>query len=80
MNRDKFLRILGANPDTWATRYGLTARERPCPRCGRLLQLSIPFAYGRYRGLMCAPCECGNRRTPYSFVVDPKRGDLLDAN
>jgi hypothetical protein len=77
MNRERFLVVHGESPKKWAERFGLTREEFPCAACGKVLPLNIPFAHGKYRGLMAPVCQCGYTRTPYSLVVDPKYGDLF---
>ena len=78
LSRSRFLVIHGADPQRWARRWDLEQYTRPCSRCGAMLTTSIPFASGTLRGLKAPPCECGNERTPYCVVRDPKHGDLFD--
>jgi len=76
-SREKFLRIHGVTAEAWASRYGLEPSVYPCSECGAPCVMSVPFAVGQLRGLMCPPCACGNANTPYCLVRDPKYGDLL---
>lgn len=72
------LYVLGYNWGAWARRYGIEPIEYACSECGRLLMTTRPFAQGQLRGLQAPPCvDCGNERTPYVMVRDPKYGDLL---
>jgi hypothetical protein len=72
------LMVYGITPEAWTKRFGVLAFSAPCSECGRNCTTSIPFAQGELRGLQSPPCECGNTRTPYALVRDPKYGDLLD--
>ena len=77
MNRAKFLVIHGVTAEAWINRWDLVPCTYPCSECGRDCTTSIPFAYKTFRGLMAPPCSCGNDRTPYCLVRDPKYGDLF---
>lgn len=61
-------------------RYGLTPFTAPCQECGERLTTTIPIAYGTLRGLRAPRCVCGNERTPYAVVRDPRHGDLLSGS
>lgn len=77
VNRQHFLKILGANPVTWAARYDLEPFRFPCSDCGQLLTTTVPFAYQQLRGLIAPDCSCGNKFPPYCVVRDLRFGDLL---
>lgn len=77
MNRNSFLRIYGISIERWAMRHDLELYTRPCSRCGALLETSIPFATGTFRGLVAPACECGNENTPYVLVRADGHGDLF---
>lgn len=76
MNDKPRFYVHGVSAEAWARRYGITVFSHPC-MCGRLCTISLPFAQGVLRGLQAPPCACGNERTPYGLVRDPKYGDLL---
>lgn len=78
LNRSRFLRIHGVTVEAWAARHGIEPEVYPCSECGALCTMSIPFAVGELRGLMCPRCPCGNEHTPYCVVRDSKYGDLLN--
>ncbi len=42
----------------WAEKYNLSMKPLPCGNCGKLLERTIPFAYGSIRGLRSAPHGC----------------------
>ncbi len=70
--------VKGITAKAWAKRYGIEIFTHPCSDCGRLATPSIPFAQGQLRGLQAPPCRtCGNVRTPFGMVRDPKHGDLF---
>lgn len=77
VDRSRILVAHGVTVEQWTERYGCEPFSHPCGDCGRELTTSIPFAYGRLRGLIAPACECGNDRPPYCVVRDPKHGDLL---
>jgi hypothetical protein len=75
---EEFILVLGQCPIQWAQRYNLDPPSYPCENCGALRTPSIPFFKDQFRGLLSAPCKCGNlSRTPYCLVRDPKYGDLF---
>jgi hypothetical protein len=77
VNRKRFLRVLGTTAEDWARRYEIIPVEHPCGVCGAPCKTTLPFAIGELRGLMSPPCKCGNKKTPYCLVRDPKYGDLF---
>lgn len=79
MDRAHFLRVLGADPERWAARWGLLPFRSPCLGCGRIMETTVPFAWRDYRGLIAPSCVCGEPNPPYCVVRDPKVGDLLEA-
>lgn len=68
MNRAGFLRVLNQDPKRWSSRHGVEAFTIECRFCGVDMVTSIPFAYGKLRGLIAPVCECGNDDTPYAIV------------
>lgn len=78
MARNNFLYVYGVSSEQWAKRFGLEPFTYPCSECGIELTTTIPFAYDQLRGLAAPTCACGNEKTPYCLVRDPKFGDLLD--
>lgn len=46
------------SPGEWAKRYNLSVSSHRCVNCGHVMHPTIPFAYGRWRGLMAAPHGC----------------------
>lgn len=80
MNRKKFLKVYGISTEKWAERWDLEIYIRPCSKCNEDCSMTIPFAYGQMRGLMADVCKCGNERTPFCLVRDPKHGDLFGGN
>jgi hypothetical protein len=80
VNRQRFLKVLGVAPAAWTARYGVEPFEHECQQCSEPLRTTIPFACGDYRGLMAPACpSCGNQRTPFAIVKDPRHGDLFAA-
>jgi len=77
MNRHRFLRVLGQDPERWAARHDIESFTHPCQECGRMLTTSVPFVYGTLRGLIAPTCVCGNEVTPYCVVRDARFGDLF---
>jgi hypothetical protein len=73
----RLLSILGADPLRWAQRFGIEAFAAPCSECGRSLETTVPCANSTLRGLRAPRCVCGNERTPYCVVRDPRFGDLF---
>lgn len=71
------LYVYGVTAEAWCRRFGCEIFSYPCSECGRMCTASMPFAQGQLRGLQSPPCVCGNKRTPYSVVRDPKYGDLF---
>ena len=79
MNRESFLEIHNVDPQDWAKRYSLVPIEIPCRVCGEAMKTSQPIAIGDLRGLKAAVCVCGNEDTPYCFVMNPAKGDLISS-
>lgn len=77
MNGKVRLFVYGVPAEKWAARYGVEAFSHPCSECGRVLTTTLPFAQGTFRGLQAPKCVCGNEKTPFGLVRDPKYGDLL---
>ena len=79
MNRKNFMRVLGADPNEWAHRYGIEPFGGECSECGAPTYTDIPFTSvnGELRGLLSPECRCGNKNTPYCLVADPRHGDLF---
>jgi len=71
LNRDRFLRIMTADPERWASKHDLEQFDAPCQKCGAKLTASVPFATKTARGLIAPPCACGNMVTPYCYVPWP---------
>jgi hypothetical protein len=71
------LLVVGVTAEQWTARYGVKPYSHACGRCGRVLTTTEPFAKGTLRGLRAPTCLCGNERTPYVVVRDPKYGDLF---
>lgn len=81
MNRNRFLYVHGVTTEVWCARYDLEPYTRPCSDCGEPCTTTRPFALGTLRGLAAPPCtKCGNERTPFCLVRDPKHGDLFDGD
>lgn len=78
MRSARRLYVHGVSVEAWTARYGVEPFTHPCSECGAPCTTSIPFVQGELRGLQAPECECGNALTPYAFVRDPARGDLLD--
>ncbi len=76
--RRHMLAVHGADPVRWAKRHGIEPFTAPCYVCERPLTTSVPFAYGRLRGLKAPACECGDERGPYCVVMDDL-GDIATA-
>ncbi len=70
--------VFGVTAEAWSRRYGIEVFSHPCSECGRMCTTTRAFAQGELRGLQSPPCECGNERTPFGLVRDPKYGDLLN--
>ncbi len=77
MNGKPRLIVHGITVEEWTARYGVEPFSHPCSECEILLTTTIPFIQGTLRGLCSPPCECGNEKTPYGIVRDPKYGDLF---
>lgn len=77
MNGNPRLIVHGVTADEWTQRYGVEPYSHPCSRCGLVLTTTEPFAKGTLRGLRAPTCSCGNERTPYVVVRDPRHGDLF---
>lgn len=77
VDRSRILIPHGVTAEQWSERYNLEPFTHPCSGCGVERTTTIPFAYGRLRGLIAPECECG-ANPPYCVVRDPKHGDLLD--
>ncbi len=75
MNRDRFLRVLGADPQRWMQRYDLQPFSSPCSGCGAERTVSIPIASGKLRGLIAPLCSCGSLDAPYCWMST--QGDSL---
>ena len=71
------LTVHGVTAEQWTARYGVEPYSHSCSRCGRVLTTTEPFAKGTLRGLRAPTCACGNERTPYVVVRDPRHGDLF---
>lgn len=74
--RPRFI-VHGVAAEAWAARWGIAIFTAPCSECGRPCTTTIPFVQGALRGLQAPPCACGNERTPFGLVRDPKYGDLF---
>jgi len=69
--------VYGVTAEQWTARYGVQPYSHPCSRCGLVLTTIEPFVKGTLRGLRAPTCSCGNERTPYVVVRDPRHGDLF---
>jgi len=72
--------VHGVTAEQWTRRFGIEAFSHPCSECGRMCTTSLPFAQGELVGLQSPPCECGNVKTPFALMRDPKYGDLLNGS
>jgi hypothetical protein len=77
MNGEQRLTIYGVTAEDWTARYGVEPCTHPCSECGTMLTTTIPFVQGALRGLAAQTCPCGNARTPFTLVRDPRYGDLF---
>lgn len=68
------LYVYGADPKRWAARFGIEPVIAPCQGCGKLIETTLPFVIGPFRGL-AADCSCGSH-VPYCLVKAV--GDLFD--
>lgn len=75
-SRATFLRVLGADPERWAKRYGIAPFTHPCTGCGAPSTTSIPFASVDHRGLIALVCACKHPTPPYA-LVRADGGDIL---
>lgn len=80
MNGKPRFYVHGISAEAWSKRYGVEAFSYPCSECGRMCTTTLPFAQGQLRGLQAPPCPCGNEKTPFGLVRDPKYGDLFSPN
>ncbi len=72
MDRERFIRVLGADPEKWAKCYTLTPATVECYSCAAPRTTSIPFFAGQLRGLIAPTCPCGDDRGPYCVThVEP---------
>ena len=78
MNGKPRLFVHGVTPEAWSARYGVEVFTYPCSACGAPCTTTLPFVQGQLRGLQAPPCSCGNEKTPFGVVRDPKYGDLFD--
>lgn len=83
VTREKLLKILNQNPETWALKHGIEPFEGPCNKCGKKLKTDLPIV-GSYDGqkmygLAAKPCECGNEDVPYCLTL-PQRVERLGKN
>lgn len=76
LDRDRFLLVLGQDPEAWAARFGIEPFTHPCDGCGEPLSTTLPFASGELRGLIAPRCACGNDAPPYCVVG--ARRDVLE--
>ena len=78
LSRRRFLRVISADPNDWAERYGIEPFTVPCSGCGATRVTSIPFFSGTLRGLIAPGCECGcDSLPPYCVVRVGSAGDLF---
>ncbi len=54
--------------EDWSRTYGIELKEDNCKRCGHVLCIDKPFATKDVRGFVSGPCECGNEKTPFTFI------------
>jgi len=55
--------------DKWAKKYSIFVESHPCEKCGKILFPTIPFATGRWRGLISEPHGCGEE---YNLSISTK--------
>lgn len=63
----------------WCKTYGLKIQVDECPKCGIKRETSIPYAIGKYRGLISEEHNCGPEFRLNTFK--PSKGtwfNLLD--
>lgn len=75
LNIGKALFFRGIDWRKFARRYDLEPFSAPCNGCGAMVETTLPFAHGDFRGL-AGDCPCGHRGAPYCLVK--AHGDLLD--
>jgi hypothetical protein len=69
-----FLYIYGVDFKIWAKKFDIEPFIAPCQDCGKLIETTLPFIYGKkFRGL-AINCPCGSR-VPYCLVN--VHGDLF---
>lgn len=69
--------VHGVSAEAWSRRWGVEIFTHPCSECDYPCRTTIPFVQGQLRGLQAPPCPCGNDKTPFGVVRDPKYGDLF---
>lgn len=70
------------DPKSWAERHQITLTPIECRKCKKLLELKIPIASKKYRGLKCDinDHECGEEYTPFRVVpIDPETIALFNS-
>jgi hypothetical protein len=55
--------------EAFCEKYGLQVDEYPCKKCGNILKTDTPFVTKEMRGLYAKECTCGNKNTPFSYVI-----------
>jgi hypothetical protein len=61
------------NLDNWCKKYDLKVKQANCKNCNRILKTDTPFVTNEYRGLFSKPCICGNKKTPFTFIIVDKK-------
>lgn len=65
-DKSPFLYIYGVDSKRWADKFGIEPVIAPCQNCKRIMETSLAFVYGPFRGL-AINCPCGSH-VPYCFV------------
>lgn len=74
LRRHRMMEIHGVDAAAFAKRHGIEPFTGECYDCQRPRTTSVPFAYGKLRGLKSPTCACGDERGPYCVIMD----DLSD--
>lgn len=65
----------------WATLYKIETSAMNCAKCHKIIELTVPVAFGKYRGLCSLDHGCGNEFCPATLIsLDPKIHRLWTRN
>ena len=77
MNGHPRVFVHGVTAEEWSARYGIEVFKLPVLRVRTNVHDLDPLRARNPARAPVSPCPCGNEKTPFGLVRDPKHGDLF---